>query len=207
MTLRLGTDVAPDSGGSATVSTARLTYITNTSLDGCIEDPHGAFDFGTVDDEQFSACTDLLRGTGTFLYGRRLYEAMAVWETDPALAARSPLTADFASAWQDADKIVYSTTLATASTTGTRIERAFDVADVRRLKAEASRDLTVGGAHLAAQALLAGLVDECHLFVWPVTVGGGKPAFPVGARLDLELLDERRFDNGVLLLRYRPRPR
>jgi dihydrofolate reductase len=186
-------------------SMARLTYITNMSLDGFVEDRDGAFDFGPVDDEQFATYTELLRTVGTFLYGRRLYEAMAVWETDPALAARSPLTADFADAWKAARKVVYSTTLAAAPTADTRIERAFDAVAVRQLKAEARGDLTVGGAHLAAQALHAGLVDECLLFVWPVTVGGGKPALPADARLDLELLDERRFANGVLLLRYRPR--
>ena len=184
----------------------KLTYITNTSLDGCIEDRHGAFDFGPMDDDLFASYTELLRTVGTFLYGRRLYETMAVWETVPALAERSPLTTDFANAWQTPRKIVYSTTLATAPTANTRIERAFDVAAVRQRKADASRDLTVGGADLAAQALRAGLVDECDLFVWPIAVGHGKPALPADTSLRLELLDERRFANGVVLLRYRPRP-
>lgn len=165
-----------------------LTYINNMSLDGYIEDRHGAFDFGPMHDDVFAAYTELLGSVGTFLYGRRLYELMAGWETLPALAAQSPLAADFARAWQAPSKIVYSTTLATAPTANTR------------------GDLTVGGADLAAQALTAALVDECTLFVWPVTVGDGKPALPAGARLSLELLDERRFTNGVLLLRYRPRP-
>jgi dihydrofolate reductase len=186
---------------------AKLTYINNMSLDGYIEDRHGAFDFGPMDDDLFVAYTDLLRTVGTFLYGRRLYETMAVWETEPALAAQSPLTAEFSNAWKGPSKIVYSTTLATAPTANTRIERAFDAAAVQQLKADVSRDLTVGGAHLASQALHAGLVDECILFVWPITVGDGKRALPADARLDLELLDERRFANGVLLLRYRPRPR
>jgi dihydrofolate reductase len=185
---------------------AKLTYINNMSLDGYIEDRHGAFDFGPMDDDLFAAYTDLLRTVETFLYGRRLYETMAVWETEPALAAQSPLTADFSNAWKAPSKIVYSTTLATAPTANTRIERAFDAAAVQQLKADPSRDLTVGGAHLASQALHAGLVDECILFVWPITVGDGKPALPADARLDLELLYERRFANGVLLLRYRPRP-
>ena len=185
---------------------AKLTYISNMSLDGYIEDRHGAFDFGPMDDGLFASYTELLRTVGTFLYGRRLYETMAGWETMPALAAQSSLAADFADAWRTPDKIVYSTTLATTSTANTRVERAFDVDAVRQLKVDASRDLTVGGADLASQALSAGLVDECHLFVWPVTVGHGKPALPADTSLSLELLDERRFANGVVLLRYRPRP-
>ena len=159
-----------------------------------------------MQDDVFVTYTELLSTVETFLYGRRLYEMMAVWETDPGLAGRSPLAADFARAWQAPSKVVYSSTLATATTADTRVERAFDIPAVQRLKADATRDLTVGGAHLAAQALSAGLVDECQLFVWPVTVGGGKPALPTGAGLRLELLDERRFGNGVLLLRYRPTP-
>lgn len=184
----------------------QLTYITNISLDGYIEDRHGVFDFGPMDDDVFAAYTDLLRTVGTFLYGRRLYETMAGWETMPALAAQSSLAADFANAWTAPSKIVYSTTLATAPTANTRIERAFDVASVQQLKANASRDLTVGGADVASQALNAGLVDECILFVWPIIVGAGKPALAADASLRLELLDQRRFANGVLLLRYRPRP-
>lgn len=186
---------------------AKLTYINNMSLDGYIEDRHGAFDFGPMDDDVFAAYTDLLWTVDTFLYGRRLYETMSGWETMPALAAQSPLAADFSEAWKAPRKIVYSTTLGTATTANTRIERAFDVAAVQQLKADASRDLTVGGADLASQALNAGLVDECILFVWPMTVGNGKPALPAcDARLSLELLDERRFASGVLLLRYRPGP-
>jgi dihydrofolate reductase len=184
-----------------------LTYITNMSLDGYIADRHGAFDFGPVDDELFASYTDLLRTVGTFLYGRRLYETMAVWETVPALAAQSCLAAEFADAWRAARKVVYSSTLAAAPTSSTDISRTFDVSAVQQLKADATADLTVGGASLAAQALAAGLVDECLLFVWPTTVGDGSPAFPTAARHTLELLDERRFANGVVLLRYRPSPR
>jgi len=184
---------------------AKLIYVTNVSLDGYIEDERGAFDWGPVDDEVFAFTTDLMRSVGTLLYGRRLYEAMSVWETDAALAARSGLMADFASAWQAASKVVYSTTLAAASTAGTRLERRFDPAAVRELKATAGRDLTVGGADLAAQAFRAGLVDECQLLIWPVVVGGGKPGLPTGVRANLELLDERRFRGGVVLLRYRIR--
>jgi dihydrofolate reductase len=128
---------------------------------------------------------------------------MSVWETNPALAEQSDLTADFASAWQAADKVVYSTTLTAVSTTTTRLEHHFDPDAVRELKATATSDLTIGGANLAAQAMAAGLVDECRLFVWPMILGGGKPALPAGIRTDLELLDEHRFDNGVLHLRYR----
>ncbi|MDG4759150.1 dihydrofolate reductase family protein [Micromonospora sp. WMMD710] len=182
---------------------ANLIYVTNMSLDGYIEDERGAFAWMPMDDEVFVLCTDLLRPVGTFLYGRRLYEAMAVWETDAALAAQSDLMADFASTWQAASKVVYSTTLSAVSTADTRLERRFDPAAVKELKATASSDLTVGGADLATQAFTAGLVDECHLLVWPVVVGGGKPGLPTGTRTDLELLAERRFRNGVVHLHYR----
>ena len=154
---------------------AKLIYVTNLSLDGYIEDECGAFDWFPPDDEVFAFTSDLLRSAGTFLYGRRLYESMAVWETNAALAAQSGPMADFASAWQAASKVVYSTTLAAVSTAGTRLERHFDPAAVRQLKATAGSDLTVGGANLATQAFKAGLVDECQVLVWPVVVGGGKP--------------------------------
>jgi dihydrofolate reductase len=183
---------------------AKLIYVTNVSLDGYIEDERGAFNWFPRDDEVFAFTTDLLRSVGTFLYGRRLYEMMAVWETNTSLAAQSDLTADFASAWQAASKVVYSTTVAAVSTADTRLKRHFDPAAVHQLKATAGNDLTVGGANLAAQAFQAGLVDECQLFVWPIVVGGGKPGLPTGIRAELELLDERRFGNGVIHLRYRP---
>ena len=182
----------------------KLIYVTNMSLDGYIEDERGAFDFGPVDTEVFRSHTDLLLSAGTLLYGRRLYETMAVWETDATLAAQSDLMADFATAWQTANKVVYSTTLTAASTANTRIERHFDPTAVRELKASASGDITIGGANLASQAVKAGLVDEWQLFVWPTSVGGGKSALPTDARADLELIGERRFGNGVVLLRYRP---
>jgi dihydrofolate reductase len=181
---------------------ANLIYVTNVSLDGYIEDERGAFAWLPLDDEVFTFTTDLVRSVGTFLYGRRLYESMAVWETDPALAAGSELMAEFARVWKEADKVVYSTTLAAVSTADTRIERQFDPAAVRQLKATASSDLTIGGADLAAQAFQAGLVDEVQLLVWPVVVGGGKPGLPTGMRVDLQLLEERRFRNGVVHLRY-----
>ncbi len=182
----------------------KLIYVTNMSLDGYIEDERGGINFFPVDDEVFRSHTNLLQSVGTFLYGRRLYESMAVWETDATLAARSDLMAEFAVAWQSASKVVYSTTLTTASTAKTRIEPHFDPTAVRELKAAASSDITVGGANLASQALQAGLVDECQLYVLPTVLGGGKPALPTDAQADLELIDERRFGNGVLLLRYRP---
>lgn len=181
---------------------ARLIYVSNVSLDGYIEDKNGSFEWTAPDDELFAFIADLVRPVGTHLYGRRLYEAMAVWETDPALAAQSEPMADFARIWQGADKVVYSTSLEGASTANTRVERTFDPAVVREMKASASSDLTVGGAELAAQAFEAGLVDECHLFVRPVLVGGGKPGLPSDIRVDLELLDTRRVGRGVAYLRY-----
>ncbi len=178
---------------------AKLIYIANVSVDGYIEDAHGRFDWTEPTDEAFAFITDLVRPVGTYLYGRRLYETMAVWETEPALAAESELRADFANLWQAADKIVYSTTLGSASTANTRIERRFDPDAVRDLKASAARDLTIGGSILAAHTFDAGLVDECHLFVGPVLVGGGKPAFPSNTRVELDLQEERRFGPGVYL--------
>ena len=183
---------------------AKLIYVTNVSLDGYIEDERGAFDLFMPDDDVFASTTDLLRSVGTFLYGRRLYETMAVWETNAALAAQSDFMADFATAWKAASKVVYSTTLAAVSTANTRLERHFDPGAVHDLKAAARSDLIVGGPNLAAQAFKAGLVDECHLFIWPVVLGGGKPALPTDTRAELALLDERRFSNGVVHLRYRP---
>ncbi|HEX6399433.1 MAG TPA: dihydrofolate reductase family protein [Actinomycetota bacterium] len=184
---------------------AKLLYVTNVSVDGYIEDEHGSIDWTEPDDEFYRFITDLVRPVGTYLYGRRLYESMAVWETDPTLADRSALMADFAGVWRAADKIVYSTTLDGVSTTNTRLERHLDPASVRAMKASATSDLTVGGANLTAHALAAGLVDEYHLFVHPVLVGGGKPALPSDMRVELELLDERPFGNGVVYLRYRIR--
>jgi dihydrofolate reductase len=182
---------------------AKLIYVSNVSLDGYIEDEHGSFDWTAPEDDFFAFITDLVRPVGTYLYGRRLYDMMAVWETDPALAAQSELRADFANVWQAADKVVYSTTLDAVSTAKTRLEHNFDPASVRDMKASATSDLTVGGAHLAAQALKAGLVDECHLFIRPILVGGGKPALPSDTHSELELLDDRRLSKGVAYLRYR----
>lgn len=182
---------------------AKLTYIANVSLDGFIEDAHGRFDWTEPVDEVFNFITDLVRPIGTFLYGRNLYEAMALWETDPTLADHSKTSADFANVWQAAEKIVYSTTLQSVSTANTRLEHRFDTESILKLKSSTSSDITVGGSKLAAHAIDAGLVDECQLFVYPVVVGEGKPAFSASARMQLDLLDELRFANGVMYLRYR----
>ena len=184
---------------------AKLLYVANVSLDGHIEDARGGLDWSTPSDEVFVFITDLVRPVGTYLYGRRLYETMAVWETDPTLAAESALRADFANVWRAAAKIVYSATLQTVSTANTRLEHRFEPEAVRQLKASAAADLTVGGAALARHAFEAGLVDECHLFVYPVVVGEGKAAFAGDVQLELELRDERPFDSGVVYLRYRIR--
>lgn len=184
---------------------AELIYVANVSLDGSIEDAHGGLDWTEPTEEVFTFITDLVRPVGTHLYGRRLYETMAVWETDPTLAAESESRAAFADVWRAAGKIVYSTTLGAVPTADTRLERRFEPDAVRDLKSSATRPMTVGGANLAAQAFTAGLVDEVHLFVCPVLVGGGKTAFPGDARVELELEEERRFDRGVVYLRYRTR--
>jgi dihydrofolate reductase len=181
---------------------AKLIYVSNVSVDGYIEDEHGNFDWTEPDDEVFAFITDLVRSVGIYLYGRRLYETMAVWETDSILAAQSELMGDFANVWQAADKVVYSTTLDAVPTAKTRLARHFDPDSVRDMKASATSDLTVGGAKLAARAFKAGLVDECHFFIYPVLIGGGKPSLPGDTRAELELLDERRFSNGAVYLRY-----
>jgi dihydrofolate reductase len=182
---------------------ARLIYLTNVSLDGYIEDADGTLAWTEPDEEVFGFITDLVRPVGTYLYGRRLYETMAVWETLPELAAQSERMGRFAHVWQAADKIVYSTTLDAVSTHRTRLERSFDADAIRSLKTSADGDLTVGGAELAAHAFAARLVDEYQLLIYPVSLGSGKPALPRDARIDLELVDERRFDSGVVYLRYR----
>lgn len=166
-------------------------------------DADGNFDWAAPDEEVHRFINDLERRPGTYLYGRRMYETMVYWETAHTVAGQPPFILDFAQLWQAADKVVYSTTLGVAATARTRIERAFDPNAVRQMKAAAPRDITVGGADLAGQALAAGLVDECHLFVNPVLVGGGTRWVPAGIHLDLELLDERRFSNGVVHLHHR----
>jgi dihydrofolate reductase len=184
---------------------ARLIYSMIASLDGYVEDAEGRFDWAAPDEEVHAFVNDLMRPLGTYLYGRRLYETMAAWETDPRLAEGSPVARDFAEVWRAAEKVVYSTTLETASTTRTRIEREFQPEAVHEMKAALERDMTVGGPDLAAHAFRAGLVDECHLFVVPVVVGGGKQTLPDRVRLKLELLGERRFGNGMVHLHYRTR--
>jgi dihydrofolate reductase len=182
---------------------AKLVYVSNVSLDGYIEDASGNFDWTAPSDEYFAFITDLVRPVGTYLYGRRLYETMAVWETEPGVAAQSELMSDFANVWQAAEKVVYSTTMDAVPTAKTKLERNFDAEAVRAMKASATSDLIVGGAELAAHAFKAGLVDECHLFIVPVIVGGGKPSLPTDLRIEFELVDERRFASGVVYLRYR----
>jgi dihydrofolate reductase len=184
---------------------AKLIYSAIASLDGYVADEDGNFDWAVPDEEVHTFVNDLERPVGTHLYGRRMYETMVGWETDPTLADRSPLMRDFAEIWQAADKIVYSRTLERVTTARTRIERDFDPEAVRQMKAAAGHDLMVGGPDLAAQAIEAGLVDEWHLFVAPIVVGGGKQFLPNNVRLKLELLDERRFGNGMVHLHYRTR--
>ena len=181
---------------------ARLIYAALASLDGYVEDEHGKFDWAAPDEEVHAFVNDLERTVGTYLYGRRMYETMAAWET---MADDAPVMRDYAEIWRATDKVVYSTTLAEVSSERTRIERDFDPEAVRRLKEAAERDLTIGGAELAGVALGAGLVDEVGLFLNPVIVGAGKPALPAGVRLALELVEERRFAGGVVYVRYSTR--
>jgi dihydrofolate reductase len=179
---------------------AKLVYAAIASLDGFVEDESGSFEWAAPDAEVHAYVNDLERPIGTHLYGRRMYEVLVAWETidDPA-----PVIRDYAQLWRAADKVVYSRTLERVASARTRIEREFDPDAVRALKAAADRDILIGGPELAAVALRAGLVDEIHLLLSPVVVGGGKPMLPDGLRVDLDLQAERRFGNGVVHLHYR----
>jgi dihydrofolate reductase len=181
---------------------ARLIYSALASLDGFVEDEQGGFDWAAPDDEVLELVNALERPIGTYLYGRRMYETMVYWETVDPSGELSPQTRDWAELWRPAEKIVYSRTLREPSSARTRIEREFDPEAVRRLKESADRDLSIGGAELAGQALAAGLVDELWLVLNPVLVGGGKRALPVGVGAGLELLEQRRFDGGAVYVRY-----
>jgi dihydrofolate reductase len=181
---------------------AKLIYAGITSLDGYVADTDGNFDWSMPDDEVHAYVNDLERPIGTYLYGRRMYEVMVYWET-LADADQPAVVRDYTSIWRAADKVVYSTRLEAVSSARTRIERNFDPGTVRQMKAEAARDISISGPDLATHALRAGLVDECHLFVNPIVVGGGKQFLPDHVRVKLELLDERRFRNGVVHLHYR----
>lgn len=180
----------------------KLLYITNTSLDGFIEDASGDFQFSEPSDEVFAFITDLIRPCSTFVYGRRLYESMQVWETDPTLGEGSERNAEFARVWQEKDKVVYSTTLSAPVTERTIVEPKFTAESLRAVAETAAGDLTIGGAEFAAHAFAAGLVDEVQLFMSGVALGAGRPALPTDQRIKLQLLDERSFGNGAVYVRY-----
>ena len=180
---------------------AKLIYSAIASLDGYTEDKHGDFASMAPDDEVHAFVNELERPIGTYLYGRRMYETMVYWESVPTRGQHGPAR-DFADIWRGADKIVYSRTLTEPLSKRTRIERDFDPAAVNQLKDSLSGDISVGGADLAGQAMAAGLVDECHLFLVPIAIGGGKSALPADVRIGLELLAERRFESGIVHLHY-----
>jgi dihydrofolate reductase len=184
---------------------AKLIYLAIASLDGYVADQDGNFDWAAPDEEVHAFVNDLARPVGTYLYGRRMYEVMVAWETMDTGTDQPPVMLDFAEIWRAADKIVYSKTLETVSSARTRIERDFYPEAIRQMKALSERDLIVGGPELATQAIKAGLVDEWHLFFAPMVVGGGKRSLPNNVRLKLELIDERRFGNGMIYLKYRTR--
>jgi dihydrofolate reductase len=184
------------------VKMAKLIYVSNMSLDGYMSDPAGNFDWSEPSDQLHAFFNGLIRPIGTYLYGRAMYEVMSYWETALTVPGHSVVEYDFARIWQNADKIVYSTTLTEISTNNTRIERSFDVKKIRQLKATCETDISIGGAQLGAEAFRAGLIDECHLIIHPVIIGGGKPALPTDFRVNLELLNEQRFDGDVVHLHY-----
>jgi dihydrofolate reductase len=182
---------------------AKLIYSVIASLDGYVEDEQGRFEWAAPDEEVHAFVNDRERPIGTYLYGRRMYETMVFWETVSTGADQSTVMRDYAEIWRAAEKIVYSRTLQTVSSSRTRIERAFDTDAIRQLKEASGPDITIGGAELAGQAIAEGLVDECQLLLGPILVGGGKRALPANVRAQLELLDERRFRSGVVYLHYR----
>jgi dihydrofolate reductase len=184
---------------------AKLIYAPIASLDGYIEDEQGTFEWAAPDDEVLAFVNELERPVGIHLYGRRMYEMMVFWETADTGSGQPALVREWTEIWRAAEKIVYSRTLQTPSSARTRIERDFDPAAIRQLKDASGSDITIGGAELAGQAIAAGLVDEIHLLLEPILVGGGKRALPSGVRANLELLDEHRFGNGVVHLHYRTR--
>jgi dihydrofolate reductase len=192
----------PHQGGSTTM--AQLSYTTIASLDGYVADTDGRWDWSVPDDEVHAVVNDLYRRAGTHLLGRRMYDVLVAWET-MEVDGQPDVIRDFAGIWRSSDKVVYSRTLQEPASARTRIERAFDPAAVAEMKATAERDLDIGGPDLAGQALAAGLVDEVHLFLSPIVVGGGNRALPDGVRVPLELVDERRFGNGAVHLHYRTR--
>jgi dihydrofolate reductase len=181
---------------------ARLIYSGLMSLDGYIADRDGNFDWAEPDAEVHSFVNELQRPAGTYLLGRRMYEVMAVWEHPEDFGEIPDYIRDFADLWKASDKVVFSRSLEGVTTARTRIEREFSADAVGRLKADASRDLAIGGAEIAAVAIRAGLVDEFQMFLFPVAVGGGKRFLPDDVRLRLELLEETRFGNGTVFLRY-----
>ncbi len=181
---------------------AKLIYSAIASLDGYVEDAEGTFEWAAPDEEVHAYVNDLERQIGTYLYGRRMYETMVFWETASPGRDDSAATRDYAQIWQAAEKVVYSRTLDAVSSARTRVEREFDHAAIREFKESSHSDISIGGAELGGQAIAAGLVDECHLFLHPILVGGGKAALPVDVRVRLELLEERRFAGGVVYLRY-----
>ncbi len=185
---------------------SKLVYTALMSLDGFTEDLDGRFDWAMPDEELHAFVNGLGREVGTELYGRKMYETMAVWEDVRDEPGTHPVEVEFADQWRGLDKVVYSTTLASVWTPRTRLEREFDPTAVRRMKDESGHDLSVSGPTLAQHAFRAGLVDEVHLFVFPVVVGGGTPALPRDARFALELVDERRFGNGAVHLHHRVLP-
>lgn len=181
---------------------ASLIYSAIASLDGYVNDATGSFDWAMPDTELHSAVNDLERNTGTYLYGRRMYEVMRAWDTDEVIAGQPAVMIDYAKIWRAADKVVYSTTLREVATRRTQLRAVFDTDDVRRMKQTTERPISVGGPTLAAAAFRAGLVDEVHLFLVPIVVGGGTRALPDGVVLRLQLAAERRFGNGVVHLQY-----
>lgn len=182
---------------------ADLVFMAMMSIDGFMADAEGNFDWAHPDEDVHRFINDRERATGTHLVGRKMYEIMSYWDTDEATTSQIDFEREYAEIWQGAHKIVYSRTLPSVSSANTTLERSFDVASLRALKESAAQRVSISGPTLAHQAMKAGLIDVIELYVFPVNVGGGLAVFPADHRLSLELVDEHRFEGGVVFLSYR----
>jgi dihydrofolate reductase len=184
---------------------ARLVYAVLASLDGYVADEAGNFDWAAPGEDVHRFINELERSVGTYLFGRRLYEIMAVWQDFPDIEQEPEVIGEYAAIWQSADKIVYSETLAAVTTPKTRLDRSFDPQSVRAMVTDQEQDVSIGGPTLASHALRAGIVDDIHLFIVPHIVGGGTPCWPAGLPLQLDLAEQERFSDGTVYLHYTTR--
>lgn len=186
----------------------KLIYLITTSLDGFVADTEGNFDWAMPSEEVHAFVNDIVRNVGTSLLGRKMYEIMKVWDiiptqgTNEAMDGPSEAMNDFAGIWQAGKKIVYSGSLSELTIANATIERVFDPETIQKLVSGSDTDFDIGGPHLAAEAIRAGIVDEYHQFIVPVMIGSGNHWLPKDVRNKLKLVDVRKFENGFVHLQY-----